>query len=434
MPDPIWLDTNTLLLALKGNAAINRQLSTYRQAGRQLLVVPKVRDEILNGNVLTENPEKACWMQRPYPQKAALTERAMQKIGVTLDLTGPKGPSAERLAYFETDVGKGVPVTDSDRLVLSQVKASAKARGISMPQMITDEKASHAMSAQARKWGIYSVPTAKPAAGAIPEPPQVTLADYPPDKNGPVSNKFKDEETLRKSGLIEEEAAQAGKKVVRGLVRQAAMAVAQEAVERVMDRLKEHYLSALTDARRELNASYPDPSKLRSWQDLPRYKAAYVASFSKLTMPSKMRQAEAVMLAFTRDSDLERAKKYLDAQISKVQSAADGASSSYAKVAQEYIDAMIAADLERRGLPLKRSGDELESAYSKVAPFLLEFPFGEYAWMDIHFAASTFQDIGGRLLAFSSDVAGLSDQYAKFQKQLDDEIVRVSNELGTYEP
>src|SRR5258708_26859458 len=32
MPDPIWLDTNTLIFALKGDAAINRQLSGYRTA------------------------------------------------------------------------------------------------------------------------------------------------------------------------------------------------------------------------------------------------------------------------------------------------------------------------------------------------------------------------------------------------------------------
>src|SRR5262245_501400 len=78
MPDPIWLDTNTLIFALKGDPEINKQLSSYRQLGRQLLVTPKVRDEILNGNVLTENEAKGpVWKQRPFPEKAALTEQGM---------------------------------------------------------------------------------------------------------------------------------------------------------------------------------------------------------------------------------------------------------------------------------------------------------------------------------------------------------------------
>ncbi len=100
MPDPIWLDTNTLIFALKGGAAINRQLSEYRRAGRQLLVAPKARDEVLNGNVLTEDPTAACWTKRPYPLKAALTEAGMKKIGVELDLEGGKLRQPERIAYY----------------------------------------------------------------------------------------------------------------------------------------------------------------------------------------------------------------------------------------------------------------------------------------------------------------------------------------------
>ena len=36
MPDPLYLDTCALDAALKGDAAINKQLSEARQAGRRL--------------------------------------------------------------------------------------------------------------------------------------------------------------------------------------------------------------------------------------------------------------------------------------------------------------------------------------------------------------------------------------------------------------
>src|SRR6266436_3441603 len=270
MPDPIWLDTNTLIFALKGDAAINRQLSEYRTAGRQLLVAPKVRDEILNGNVLTEDPTVASWTKRPYPEKAALTATGMRKIGVELDLAGSKIPQPQRIDYYgiAEDV-KGVNVEPSDRLVLSQVKASAQARGIANPEMITDENKKHAMSIHASRWGIRSVATAKPAPGSVPAPPRVILADYPSDKNGPVSNKFKDNEVLKKSGLLKDE--EQDRKAGNGAARQAGMAAAKAITEAILDAVKKHYTSALSDARKEFDTKYPDPRALNSWKNLPRY-------------------------------------------------------------------------------------------------------------------------------------------------------------------
>ena len=45
MPDPIWLDTNVVIKALNGDPGVNRQLSSFRTAGRQLLITPKVMGE-----------------------------------------------------------------------------------------------------------------------------------------------------------------------------------------------------------------------------------------------------------------------------------------------------------------------------------------------------------------------------------------------------
>jgi len=72
--------------------------------------------------------------------------------------------------------------------------------------------------------------------------------------------------------------------------------------------------------------------------------------------------------------------------------------------------------------------------YRKAALYLSQFPFVEYAWMDVHLAASVFQEIGERVLAFSSEIKYRYDSYSKSQKQLDDEITKISNELAKYEP
>jgi len=72
--------------------------------------------------------------------------------------------------------------------------------------------------------------------------------------------------------------------------------------------------------------------------------------------------------------------------------------------------------------------------YRKAALYLSQFPFVEYAWMDVHLAASVFQEIGECVLAFSSEIKYRYDSYSKSQKQLDDEITKISNELAKYEP
>ena len=195
MGDPVWLDNNVLDNALKGDAAINQQLVNYRKAGRPLLVVPAVAEELLNGNVVTGT-------SAPSPEFRKAMQQGMIKLGVKVDPLAGKLPPGTRLKDLYTIGADNVSL--SDRRVLNQIKTSARARGIAAPEMITAELGKKAMISQAPKWGIKAVPVARPAPGSVPTPPRVELAEeaYPPERKGPISRFFRDRPVLKKLGLI----------------------------------------------------------------------------------------------------------------------------------------------------------------------------------------------------------------------------------------
>jgi hypothetical protein len=428
MGDPIWLDTNTVQYAINGDAAINQQLATYRKADRPLLVPPAVANELLNGNVLTMKGSKAVWQQVPSPQLKTAMQTSMNKLGIQVDWSSNQVPMERRVEYYGIkSVNK---VSDSDRLVLGQIKASAEARGVAKPQMITGEGATKPMITEASKWGIESVPTAKPSPGSVPAPPHIDLADYPPEKEGAISRFFKDRPVLKKFGLI------------------GANITAQYISQQALSQVEEYFTSILNDAQKEFESKYPDPVQLKSRANLDRYKQAYEAALFKLKAPTREKVAEALILAFTRDRDIVKTKKYLDDQISKVKSAADGTISAYSKVALEYIDAMIAAykqvlaaqelvevsaDIEKRGSVIESAGDALEETFWRVVPAAAAFPFAYYTWLDVYNVAKVLERVGESVLAFSSGIKDRYKSYLLIQKQLDEELTKVSNELASYE-
>ena len=171
----------------------------------------------------------------------------------------------------------------------------------------------------------------------------------------------------------------------------------------------------LQDAAKEFESQYPDPRQLDANVGLERYKQAYLAASSRLRAPTGARVAEALILAVTPNRDIAKTKKYLDDQISKVQSAADGTRSGYAKVTDEYIDAMlalyaqlnaysglgeIAADVHKRGAVLNSVGRDLEQTYWKYVALTLIHPVPYAAWMDVHAVAKDFQSVGSRCFPF----------------------------------
>jgi len=430
--DPIWLDTNVVQRALDGDPAVNRQLADYRNAGRQLLVPLAVNNELLNGNVLTMKNDRPVSQQVPSVDLRNRMQTGMNRLGIGVDWSSTRVPQKQRVAY-NVDVKTSVKVEESDRLVLSQIKAGAEARGVAKPQMITGEGPTKPMMTQASNWGIESVPTAKPIPG-LPPYPRVNLANYPPEKKGAISKFFNDRPLLTRLGLI-------------GL-----NIGAQYITDKALSQVKDHFTSEVGDAQKEFDSKYPDPGKFKARANLGRYKQAYETARSKLTAPTTARVGEAVILALTPDRDIDKVKKYADDQISKVQSAADGSMSGYAKVAQEYIDAMvafdkqlqstltqgaslpeIADDVEQRGSVLKAVGDDLDNTYNKYQPYVAALPFAEYVWNDIHSAAAIFQAIGGSLLSFTSAIRDRYESYSRAIKELDNELTKVSDESYSYQ-
>ena len=424
MPDPVWLDNGVLDNALKGDAAINQQLVGYRKAGRPLLVVPAVEQELLNGNVVTGT-------SAPAPDFRKAMQQGMIKLGVKVDTLAGKLPPNTRLKDLYT-IGAD-NVSYSDRRVLNQIRASAQARGIAAPEMITTETGNKAMVSQSPKWGIRPVQAARPAPGSVPAPPRVVLAEdaYPAERKGPISRFFRDRPILKKLGVI-------GAGVAVQMIKDA-----------IFKAIKDHFSAVLQDAWKELDSRYPDPRQLTANGSLERYRQAYLAAASRLTAPSGVRLAEALILAVTPNRDIAKTKKYLDDQLSKVQSAADGTRSGYAKVTDEYIDAMLAlytqlnaysalveigADVHKRGAILVSIGRDLEQEFLRCEQMIPPHPVAHLMWMDVQIVGKDFQSLGGFILSFASEIQARYALALSMQKQLDEELIRVSEALAQVAP
>jgi hypothetical protein len=426
--DPIWLDTNTLDQALKGDPAINDQLAGFRRSGRQLLVTERVETELLYGNDLTIKKNKPFVKQIPEPQFRAQMKKGMNKIGVEVD-TRARSIPIERLYQYRSI--KATNVSESDRRVLSEIKASAEARGIAAPEIITVEKASKAMSAHSSAWRIKSVPAAVSKPGVVPEYPRVNLADYPEDREGEISRFFKDRPVLKKLTLI------------GGTV------AAQEVSSKMLSEVFEHFNDALARAGQAFEAKHPDPTQMRSKARIDDYKRAYEAALSNVNLPTKLKVGEAVILAFTPDRDIDKTKAYLDAQIAKVASAADGRLIGFAQAAGEYIDAMtslykqigaaslgllpdIAADIEKRGQVVFDAGVKLDETFWRVLPIVAAFPIAYYEWLNVKSVADSFDKLGSSLLGFAGHISARQRDYEAALKRLDDELIKVSEQAAKF--
>jgi hypothetical protein len=207
--------------------------------GVQLLLPPAANNELLYGNPLTMDPKLPATAQQPSEAARAQIRVLKQRLNVTVDMAGANVPQSQRVgdAMQEhvkpklNDVpanvprnpdgtvkhgrtpdgkwkvdnlppakannlvkvvpdpgGKGGPPTskiashpsldntsESDRLVLSQIKAGAQARGVKNPVMITAETGEKGMISQAK---VYGITARKPASRTSGSPPPV--APKPP--------------------------------------------------------------------------------------------------------------------------------------------------------------------------------------------------------------------------------------------------------------
>ena len=382
------------------------------------------------GNTITLKANKPVNAQVVTPESQVARKIGLEKIGIKIDTEATQRPYEQLKKYYDIPAKQGV--SESDRIVLGQIKSSAERRGIAKPQMITAEADTKPMRTQASAWGIEAVEAGgHPPVGTDLNYPRVNLADYPEDDAHPISRWFRDRPVFIKLGLI-------GANV-------AAQYLSQKALSEVFD----HFKSALENAEKEFKETYPDLDTLKSRANLDRYKQAYDAALSKLNMPQNLRMMESFLIPFTRPSEIDRFKKSMDDQISKVASANDGSMSGYSKVAQEYLDHLatlyklvasklvlvdIAADIDKRGQVIKSAADALEYAFWKALPVVGSFPVAYYIWMDIYNVASALEQLAKQVIDFASEIKSRHQAYLSLLEQLDKELLRVSDDLSKNSP
>ena len=455
MPDPVWLDTCALDNALKGNAAINRQLSEYRRAGRRLLIIQQSEIEMLYGNIYTLKKGKDYLKQVPSPEFREKMRTGLKKIGVEIDTKWRQIPASEVDSWVS--IGEG-NVSISDRKVLAQVKASATARGIANPEILTAEQGEKGMvnNNLTKKWGVTSVQAYK-INSVDPGFPRVTLADYPEDKEGEVTKHFKDtavwEKLSEDSGedkpLLKKVPPVAGEPPVAVRTQLAVVGVgiaAQAVSSAMMAGVFDHFTNAINLAKAEFDARHPDPILLRAQAGLLPFMQAYETALRSANLPSNLKKAEIVALAFTKDSDIAKAKEYMDAQIARVVSAKDGTRSSYGKVAEEYMTAIskladkvysaalgvrdIAADIKKRGSVILSAGGALQTTFWKNLVITIQFPVVYYEWMNVKNTGDSLVSLGSTVLAFSTYISDRLAAYEGLLTQLRQELQRVSDDLN----
>ena len=174
MPDPIWVDTNSLVDIIRGDKILEAELVGIRdREGRELLITPKTWDELRNGNVLTQDPQIPQDSQIPNDSARNRVQGLKDRLKFDVDMEGKKlgkykykytDPSEAHLKPEDRkriDIGQMRRIDDnlrlldnvseSDSLVLSEVKAGAEVRGIKKPVIFTADRG---MTVNARTLGI----------------------------------------------------------------------------------------------------------------------------------------------------------------------------------------------------------------------------------------------------------------------------------------
>jgi hypothetical protein len=101
--DPIWLDTCVVSNVNNGDTVAENFLKLLHEQGHELLVVPAVNNELLNGNVLTMNRKKPVWEQVPTEASRATLEALKVRLGINVDMTSGAIPRKTRALYAMQD-------------------------------------------------------------------------------------------------------------------------------------------------------------------------------------------------------------------------------------------------------------------------------------------------------------------------------------------
>lgn len=498
MPDPIWVDSCTLIFISKGDFALELELQGLRADGHDLLIVPAVRHELFQGNPLTASPKRPQSQQVPSLAEQQEIARVANCLGIKADLTTNDHTMELRVRRAWQDhlprhaeikgTSKYVDViSQSDSQVLAQIKKSAEARGIKNPIVFTSEEGEKAMVTKTHLFGVTSMTRKTPKPPKAPKPPKpptggggggagggtpgkgpkFTLSEYPADKELSVVRFFKDRPVLRQVGLTAASNAVALFQIVLsdyiaahcGKANAAVCSAMEEAVTATTPSvplipnprqvLELHFNGALTNAYKEFAAKFPDIRSLSTDLRLDACRAAYNAALAKLQEPSNAKVLGATMVALAPPQNQAAVWQEVQKRLSTVK-LASGATGSYGQAAAAYIDAMaelmtrlarhskglpeIADEIRRRSDALHRAGEETEEAFRMLIPFALPVPLGFYALSDLHIWAATFTRYGDSLGALAVELRGRADEYERMSATLDEELIRVSEEMNRYVP
>ncbi len=487
--DPIWVDTCTLVLIGDGDFALELELKNLRSTGRDLLIVPAVRHELLHGNPLTTSPKRPVWEQAPSATERERRVRMLNRLGVKLDVATNRVPPKIRVGNVMQDhlprhpqdksISKFIDtVSQSDGQVLSQIKASAQVRGVKNPIVFTAEEGNKAMVTKAHLYGVTSMvrKTPKPpkggggggGGGKVPgNVPKLTLSEYPPDKELPVVRFFKDRAVLQKVGLtaasnavaffqmvlsdyIASHCGNAGADVCTAMATVSDISIPMlPRIPNPRELVESHFDAGLMSAYKEFALKFPDIPSLSRDLRLDACRAAYNAALAKLQEPSRAQVLGATMVALAPPQNQAAVWQEVQQRLSTVK-LASGAIGSYGQAAAAYIDGMaelmtrlarhseglpaIADEIGRRSAALKRAGEETEQAFRMLLPFVMPIPLGFYALSDLHSWAAVFTRYGESLGALSAELHGRADEYERMSATLDKELIRVSEEMNKYVP
>ena len=193
MADPLWIDSNTIIYISNGNTALEAEIIALAKQ-RDIYYVPKSREEARIGNPLKTKKNKP-WQPNRL-ETTEVVDKTLERLPVKLDTAATKEGLAEfrDRGFFSVDksgnkvvdVARGV--SESDAVVLTQVAASAKARGVSNPEMLTSDVGIF-NGADHKRWGIkFQLPKA-PIGNGPPQgggaPPPVKPADTEPAPPAP---------------------------------------------------------------------------------------------------------------------------------------------------------------------------------------------------------------------------------------------------------
>ena len=256
----------------------------------------------------------------------------------------------------------------------------------------------------------------------------INIADYPPDKRGPVTRFFKDRPVLAQLSAA---AASMALQYLKG---------------KAFDQIQEHFDSAIHNAREEFELTFPDTRSLLAEGEVTQTRRVYQTALAALRAPNVKRDLLLILAAFSPPEQIEeavRTAKRLGAthkirgnDIQNFLMASDAyveAIGSVQNTLYEYLEyrpvlPAIAKEIFARAAVLTSLGTDLEDLFWKMAP-LAVFPSAAETVLDIYWAAGIFANLGDRLQQFGAEVEHRHWEYRRLINSLDREFGEVNREV-----